>query len=91
MLYRIWCACRDRLPSTLTGEALDRAIVQKVLAKTGDVDMAAHVVVCGLNSQRYPQSERQAYVERVVYATRDELQRQSGQRARQSRATELEL
>jgi len=83
---RLWCACRDRLSSTLTGAALDRAIAQKVLAKTGDIDMTAHVIICGLNSQQYPQSERQAYVERVVYATRDGLHRQSGQRVRQSRA-----
>ncbi|NEQ47829.1 MAG: relaxase domain-containing protein [Leptolyngbya sp. SIOISBB] len=92
---RIWCACRDRLPTTLTGEALDQAISQRVLAKTGDVDMVAHVIMCGLNSQQYSQSERQVYVERVVYAARDELHRQSGQRARppraRSRGAELEL
>jgi ATP-dependent exoDNAse (exonuclease V) alpha subunit len=92
---RIWCACRDRLPGMLTGEALDKAIAQRVLAKTGDIDMTAHVIVCGLNIEQYSQLERQAYVERVVYAARDELHQQSGQRASpprdRARGPELEL
>lgn len=73
-LRRRWYAYRDRLPTDLTGEALDRAIAAQVLKATGSLNDAAQVVVCGGNIEAYARAQRPAYAERVTTAAKRDVQ-----------------